>query len=158
MSGASGRYRIEPVTEADIDALLPLMRRYCEFYEAAPGSGPLIAMARALIADPQHLGLQLLARDEAGAAAGFATLFWTWDTLIAAEIAVMNDLYVVPANRGSGLGRALIGACAERCRARKVKRMDWQTAPENARAQRLYDSLEGEREDAVVYSLTLAPG
>jgi RimJ/RimL family protein N-acetyltransferase len=33
--------------------------------------------------------------------------------------------------------------------------MDWQTAPENARAQRLYDSLGAEREAAIVYSLAL---
>jgi len=74
---------------------------------------------------------------------------------VAAEIGVMNDLYVAPQARSAGLGRSLIDACAERCRVRGVSRMDWQTAPDNARAQRLYDSLGALREEAVVYYLEL---
>ena len=37
-------------------------------------------MSRALIADPAREGMQLVARDEAARAIGFATIFWTWST------------------------------------------------------------------------------
>jgi len=132
------------------------MRAYCAFYETSPADDALLALSRALLADPAGRGMQLIARSCSGEALGFATLFWSFDTLVAAEIGVMNDLYVVPQARAAGLGRALIDACAERCRARGISRMDWQTAPDNARAQSVYDRLGALREEAIVYYLDLA--
>jgi hypothetical protein len=37
-----------------------------------------------------------LARDDTGRSVGFATLCWTWQTLAAARVEVMNDLSVDP--------------------------------------------------------------
>jgi hypothetical protein len=62
------------VGDADLAELLPLMRDYCDFYEVSPSDADLLAMSRALIADPEHQGLQLIARDGAGAAVGFTTI------------------------------------------------------------------------------------
>jgi len=146
---------IERVREGDLAELLGLMRAYCDFYEATPREAALLALARALIARPERHGEQLLARTDRGEAVGFATLLWTWDTLRGGEIGVMSDLYVVEARRGAGLGRALIEACTARCRERGAVGMDWQTAPGNARAQRLYDTLGAEREEAIVYALEI---
>ena len=98
MSGAS----ITLVTEQDLDDLLPLLRGYCDFYEVAPPDDRLLALCRALIADPEREGIQLIARDPEGRAVGFATVFWTWQTLDAGRIGVMNDLFVHPDARGTG--------------------------------------------------------
>lgn len=76
------------------------MRAYCGFYGVGPEDEDLLAMARALIADPEREGVQVLARDSDGRAIGFATLFWTWSTLGATRVGVMNDLFVAPAARG----------------------------------------------------------
>src|ERR1019366_8634641 len=54
------------VDDADLAELLPLMRDYCDFYEVSPSDADLLAMSRALIADPEHEGLQLIARAGAG--------------------------------------------------------------------------------------------
>src|SRR5918994_3281954 len=96
------------VTEADLPDLLPLMRGYCEFYEVDPPDEALIALARTLIADPVHEGLQLIARtdDGGGAAVGFATIFWSWSTLSASRLGVMNDLFVAEGARGTGVAGA----------------------------------------------------
>ena len=94
---------IAPVTEQDLDDLLPLLRGYCDFYEVAPPDAQLLALCRALLADPEREGVQLLARDAGGRAVGFATIFWTWQTLDAGRIGVMNDLFVHPDARGTGL-------------------------------------------------------
>ena len=56
-------YSLALVTEADLDELLPLMRAYCDFYETAPSDGDLLALSRAVIGDPEHEGVQLIARD-----------------------------------------------------------------------------------------------
>src|SRR4029453_14023794 len=108
---------IDVASEPDLPELLTLMRGYCDFYEVAPSDEALLVMSRALIADPGREGMQLIARDEADRAIGFATIFWTWSTTRAARIGVMNDLFVAPGGRGSGAAGELIAACLERCRA-----------------------------------------
>jgi GNAT superfamily N-acetyltransferase len=145
---------IAEVGEGDLADLLPLMAAYCEFYGAAPGADSLLALSRTLLEDPERDGLQLIARRrERGPAVGFATLYWSWSTLHAARIAVMNDLYVVPESRGAGIGATLIDACRERCRQRGMSRMEWSTAPDNVRAQRLYDSVGAQRSEWIDYGL-----
>jgi GNAT superfamily N-acetyltransferase len=129
------------------------MRGYCDFYEVEPPDEALRALARALIADPEREGLQLLARDERGQAVGFATIFWTWSTLSAARVGVMNDLFVAADARGSGAAEALIAACAERCRARGAVSLGWQTAKDNHRAQAVYERVGGVREEWLDYSI-----
>jgi GNAT superfamily N-acetyltransferase len=145
---------ITTVAEADLLELLPLMRGYCDFYEVDPSDDDLLAMSRALIADPDREGTQLIARDEEGRASGFATIFWTWTTLSAARIGVMNDLFVTERARGTGVAEALIAACAERCRGYGAVSLDWTTARDNHRAQRLYERVGAKRDERWVdYSL-----
>ncbi len=40
------------------------MRAYCDFYEVDPSDDALLALSRALIADPDREGVQFLARDD----------------------------------------------------------------------------------------------
>ena len=129
------------------------MRGYCDFYEVDPSDDALLAMSRQLMADPDREGLQLIARDDEGRAAGFATIFWTWSTLSASRIGVMNDLFVSADARGGGLADALIAECVERCRARGATSLGWQTAKDNERAQAVYDRVGGKREEWLDYSI-----
>jgi GNAT superfamily N-acetyltransferase len=147
---------IEVVTEQDLSELLPLMRGYCDFYEVSPSDDELLALSRALIADPQREGMQLIARDDAGKAIGFATVYWLWSTLSAARIGLMNDLFVDPAARGSGAADALIRASADRVREHGGASLQWQTALDNHRAQAVYDRLGGKREQWLDYSLPVS--
>jgi GNAT superfamily N-acetyltransferase len=150
---------IATVTDADLDELLPLMRGYCEFYEVAPSDEELLAMSRKLISNPGLEGVQLIARDDDGAAVGFATIFWTWQTLSASRLGVMNDLFVAEGARGGGHADALIAECAERCRAHGATDLAWQTARTNLRAQAVYDRVGATRDDRWLdYSLTVEPG
>lgn len=143
---------ITRVGEGDLDELLALMRAYCDFYDVSPSDDALLALSRALIADPEREGVQLIARID-GSAVGFATIYWSWATTIASRIGVMNDLYVASAARGSGTADALIAACADECRKHGGAQLTWQTAKDNARAQRVYDRVGAERSEWVDYSL-----
>jgi GNAT superfamily N-acetyltransferase len=147
---------IERVTEAHVTALLPLMRGYCDFYEVDPSDEALLALSRALIADPEREGVQLLARNE-GQAVGFATIFWSWATTSAERIGVMNDLFVAPEARGTGVAQDLIEACRAECAARGAGKLSWQTAPDNAAAMKLYDRVGATREQWVDYWLPVEP-
>ena len=62
----------------------------------------------------------------------------------------LQDLYTVPAARGSGIGHALIEAVYERAGAAGCSRVYWQTHESNATAMALYGKL-AERSGFVVY-------
>jgi len=143
---------IERVGVTDLPLLLPLVRAYCDFYEVAPRDDRLVALSRALIDDPGE-GIQVLARDDDGQPIGFATVYWTWQTLDATRIGVMNDLFVVPALRGQGVGRRLIEHCRGLCRKRAATKLVWETAPDNVAAQRLYESTGAKSSTWLTYEI-----
>jgi GNAT superfamily N-acetyltransferase len=144
---------IERVTAEDLPELLPLMRGYCDFYKVSPSDEALLTLCRTLLGDPEHEGLQYLARDEDGSAVGFATLYWMWSTSSASRIGVMNDLFVAEGARGGGIAEALIETCRQECGRRGATQLGWQTAPDNLRAQKVYDRVGGHREQWVDYWL-----
>ena len=146
--------RIARVTDQDLPELLPLLRGYLDFYEVAPADDAVLALCRALIADPGREGVQLLARDDDGRALGFATLFWTWTTTRAGRLGVMNDLFVAPEARGRGAADALILACRDAVREHGAVALEWQTALDNHRAQAVYDRVGGERSTWLSYEMT----
>jgi GNAT superfamily N-acetyltransferase len=144
---------ISRVGEEDLDELLPLMRGYADFYDVSPTDGQLLSLSRALIEDPSREGVQFIARDGAGHAIGFATVFWLWSTLSASRVGLMNDLFVAPEGRGSGAAEALIERCRGACLERGATRLTWQTAKDNERAQKVYDRIGGHREEWLDYWL-----
>jgi GNAT superfamily N-acetyltransferase len=145
------------VTAADLPELLPLVRAYCDFYDVAPTDDALLAVSRALIADPDREGIQLIARGDGGEAVGFATVYWSWDTLIAARVGIMHDLFVIPPARGTGIADLLIEACVEECRRHGAAKLGWQTAPDNTRARRVYERVGATRDEWVDYWLSVSP-
>jgi len=145
------------ITAADLPDLLPLVRAYCEFYDVAPADDALLAVSRALISDPDREGVQLIARSESGEAVGFATVYWSWDTLFAARVGIMHDLFVIPPARGSGIADLLIEACVEECRRHGAAKLGWQTAPDNTRARRVYERVGATKDEWVDYWLSVSP-
>lgn len=145
--------QIARVGSDDLDDLLPLVRAYCDFYEVSPSDEDLIRLSRALAADPEREGLQLIAREPGGDAVGFATIYWSWSTSDAARIGVMNDLFVSERARGRGVAEQLIEACRDECRRRGARRLTWQTARDNLRAQAVYERVGATREQWVDYWL-----
>ena len=136
---APAGYAIARVREEDLPDLLPLMAAYLDFYATAAEAAVLEELCRALLADPRREGVQLLARAADGTPAGFATVYWTWSTTRPGRLGVMNDLWVEPGARGTGLADALIAACADLAREHGARTLSWSTAPDNHRAQAVYD-------------------
>ena len=145
---------VSPARAEELDELLPLIAGYQRFYEAEPDEDRNRAFFARFIA-PSDDGLLLAARDADGTPLGFATLYWTFSSVSAEPVALMNDLFVVDAGRGKGVGRALIAAAADASRERGLRRMSWETAPDNKTAQRLYDRTGAQRTTWVEYELDL---
>ena len=144
---------VRAAREDELEELLPLMRAYCDFYESSPTDEGVMTMARTLIGDPSQ-GAVFVARQD-GRAIGFATLDWKWSMLKGARIGYLEDLFVDPDARGAGTADALIRICADRCRELGLPAMEWLTAPDNHRAQKVYDRTGAEAGTYVEYDLEL---
>jgi len=147
--------RIALIAESHLDGLLPLIAAYQRFYEVDDVDDARNRAFFARFLAPSEDGALLGAwRD--GELVGYACLFWHFTSLVPAETVLMNDLYVVEGARGEGIGHALIEASAEVARERGAHRLQWATAPDNATAQRLYDSTGAERSEWVEYELRVS--
>ena len=94
---------IRPATDEDIEAILPLMLAYCDFYEVEhPDDEGLREMSRALVSAPDEEGFLLTAAEQGGPPVGFAACGWKWSSLRGARCVVMEDLYVEPGLEGPG--------------------------------------------------------
>jgi GNAT superfamily N-acetyltransferase len=148
------RVAIRAATESDLPALLPLLRGYCDFYEANPSDAALERMARAVIAAPDDEAFLLVAPDaESDEIVGFAACGWKWSSLRGARIVVLEDLFVADEARGRGHADALIEATAEVARRHSAPAVTWLTAPDNHRAQAVYNRVGGHAAPFLEYEL-----
>ena len=81
----------------------------------------------------------LLAEDARGDALGFTQLYPSFSSVAARRIWILNDLYVLPAARGQGVGRAVLEAAKTHALATGAHRLDLSTAHDNP-AQKLYEA------------------
>jgi GNAT superfamily N-acetyltransferase len=138
---------------ADREALLALMDAYIvDFYRSPRPPRERVEALVDLLAEGRE-GTQLVVEDEAGAPVGFATLYFTWSTLRADRIAILNDLYLDDRARGTGAAAALFQGALAVSRERGCVDMEWQTATDNHRAQAFYAKMGGTRGDWLSYSV-----
>jgi len=141
-------------TSGDLDTVAGLFDAYRQFYEQAPD----LPRARQYIGERFQRGESVLIVAEACASGlvGFCQLYPTFCSVRAAPTFVLYDLFVTPAARGTGAGKALMLAAESHARATGAVRMELSTARGNAVAQSLYEALGWKRDEAFyVYGRTL---
>ena len=72
---------------------------------------------------------------------GFAELRFRPSLYTGALDAYLEELYVVPARRGQGFGRALLEAAMDHARERGARRIDLNTSEDDVAARALYDRM-----------------
>jgi GNAT superfamily N-acetyltransferase len=82
-----------------------------------------------------------------GAAVGFCLWFYNFSTFGGRAGIYVEDLFVVPAARGLGAGRALMAALAQRCLDERLGRLEWAVLDWNEMAVGVYDRLGAEAMD-----------
>ncbi|HSW03470.1 GNAT family N-acetyltransferase [Aquabacterium sp.] len=135
---------VRPAVAADIDPIASLFDAYRQFY----GQPADLALARRFIAD--RFGKQesvLLVAGTGAPIAAFCQLYPTFCSVEARKILTLYDLFVAPAARQHGLGRALLLAAEQFAKDEGYARMDLTTARTNAPAQALYESLGWQRDE-----------
>jgi len=144
---------IRHATVHDLDVIVPLFDAYRSFYGRP--SDP--ACARAFLAErfAHHESIILLAFGD-GAATGFTQLYPVFSSVSCTRKYLLNDLFVVPAARRGGTGRALLVAAADFARAQGAASLSLSTGVNNAAAQRVYESLGWTRDESYYeYNLVL---
>jgi GNAT superfamily N-acetyltransferase len=146
---------VREATDADLPALLPLLRGYCDFYEVEPSDEGLERVARGVIAAPEDEAFLLVSTDDSDEVIGIAVCVWTWSSLHGGRIVYLNDLFVAEAARGAGHADALIEAVTEVARRHGAASVNWLTAVDNHRAQKVYDRAGAEFATFREYELEL---
>ncbi|HXA55146.1 MAG TPA: GNAT family N-acetyltransferase [Solirubrobacteraceae bacterium] len=80
-------------------------------------------------------------RGDPPATVGYALFFPTFSSFLASSGLWLEDLYVRPARRRAGVGRALLAAVAARLRERGGERLEWAALDWNSPALRFYEGL-----------------
>lgn len=84
---------------------------------------------------------EVLIAELGGEPVGFALFFQTYSTFLAKPGMWLEDLFVRPAARGKGIGRALMSACARVAVERQYGRFEWNVLDWNEPAITFYASL-----------------
>ena len=79
-----------------------------------------------------------------GAPIGFALWFYNYSTFKGRHGIYLEDLYVRPAARGRGAGKALLKGLARRCVDEQLGRLEWAVLDWNAPSIGFYDALGAE--------------
>lgn len=152
--GVEGATGVRMATAADASRIAPLFDAYRQFYGLS--SDP--PLAQRYLAERLALGesVVLVAEAADGTVLGFVQMYPTFSSLHATRVFVLYDLYVEPAARRRGVARRLMEAAATQARAAGAVAITLQTARSNDAAQRLYESLGWQRDEAFTeYVLTL---
>lgn len=129
----------------DINSVAVLFDLYRQFYEQAPSLELAMSFIKQRIYNQESV---ILLAEEYGEPVGFCQLYPSFCSVIAAPIYVLYDLFVHPAKRRTGAGKALLLAAEQQAEFAGVARMDLTTARTNTSAQALYESL-GWKNDTV---------
>ena len=125
---------------ADVPEILRLIRALAEYeklsHEVVANEA---ALAQTLFGDQP--AAEVLLAEEDGRAVGFALFFRNYSTFLARPGIYLEDLFVEPAQRGKGLGKALLAAVAKLAVERGCGRLEWAVLDWNAPAIGFYQSL-----------------
>jgi GNAT superfamily N-acetyltransferase len=149
--------RIEPARPEDVGEILSLIRELAVYEK----------LERQVVATADGLrdtlfgdrpGAEVLFARSGSRTAGFALFFHNYSTFLGQRGLYLEDLYVRPAFRGRGFGKALLARLAALARERGCGRVEWAVLDWNAPAIGFYRRLGAEpMSDWTVFRLTGEP-
>ena len=140
MAADSSALRIEPATVSDVPLILQFIRDLAEYEQ----------LAHAVVATEDRLLTHLFGANavahaviayDGGEPAGFALYFFNFSTFLAQPGLYLEDLFVKPAMRKRGIGRALLAGLARIAVERGCGRMEWAVLTWNELALRVYRGI-----------------
>ena len=134
------RFLIRAATAADVGELLRLIGGLAEYEKLshmAVGTPPMLH--EALFG--RRPSCEALIAERGGRSVGFALFFTTFSTFLCKPGLYLEDLFIEPAHRGAGLGKALLRRLAAIAMERGCGRFEWRVLDWNEPSIRFYESL-----------------
>jgi GNAT superfamily N-acetyltransferase len=145
---------IRPATRADAPVIASLVRELADYEKLLPeAKATAVDFEREL--DAPNPVIHVLIAEWNGAPAGFALYFFNFSTFVGRPGLYLEDLFVRPAQRSHGIGRALLRALARIARQRNCGRMEWAVLDWNEPALRFYQTLGARQlKEWIIHRLT----
>ena len=118
-----------------------LVRELAEYERLLDECELTVEQLRAALFGPSPALFCHVATGGDGAVVGCALWFLNFSTFRGNHGIYLEDLYVRPAHRGTGLGRALLAALARECVRRGYARLEWSVLDWNTPSIDFYKSL-----------------
>jgi GNAT superfamily N-acetyltransferase len=145
---------IRPAAPEDVPLILRFVRELAEYEREPDAVVATEELMRAALFGAGHVAYGLVASLD-GEPVGFAIYFFNFSTWLGRQGLYLEDLYVTPAARRSGVGCALLTRLAQIAVEKKCGRMEWSVLNWNKPAIDFYRSLGARaRDEWTVYRLT----
>ncbi len=149
---SSPRSEVRRLASGDRREWMPLWEAYLEFYAHELPASTTESTWERLVGDDKSIRGLCVA--DAGTLVGICHLVFHPSTWSETSYCYLEDLFVRPDQRSSGLGRALISAAATEARSAGSSKMYWQTQETNSTARHLYDDV-ATNEGSIIYGIDL---
>ena len=154
---ANGRLHVRPGRRADAPTIVALIRGLAEYEKLAHECEATVARIRRHGFGARRY-FETLICERAGTAVGFALYFFTFSTFLTRPTLYLEDLFVLPAERGRGAGKALLSALARIAVRKGCGRMEWAVLDWNTPSIGFYERLGARlRRDWILTRLSGAP-
>jgi GNAT superfamily N-acetyltransferase len=145
---------IRPATRADAPTIASLVRELAD-YEKLLDEAKATPEDFLRELDSPNPVIRVLIAEWNGQPAGFALYFFNFSTFVGRPGLYLEDLFVRPAQRQHGIGRALLRALARIAEERGCGRMEWAVLDWNEPALRFYKSLDARQmNEWIIHRLT----
>jgi GNAT superfamily N-acetyltransferase len=145
---------IRPATRADAPIIASLVRELADYEKLLDEAKATAADFLREIESPNPV-IHVLIAEWNGEPCGFALYFFNFSTFVGRPGLYLEDLFVRPAQRSHGIGRALLRALARVAKERGCGRMEWAVLDWNEPALRFYKSLDARQmNEWIIHRLT----
>ncbi len=146
------QYEIRNVDPSDRSQWEPLWQAYLKFYESGLPDEVTDLLWRRILDSAQEIQGRV-AESKAGRLVGLVHFFPHAHTWFSSPVCYLNDLFVLPETRGSGIGAKLIATVVEEARRQQWAEVYWHTQDHNSVARGLYDKITGGTDGFVNYTI-----
>lgn len=129
---------IRPVVDADLPRVLELIQSLAEYERLSHCAVGTVEMLKE---DLDRGSFWCLVAEEEGQIVGFALGARTYSTFRARPSVWLEDLFVEPNHRGTGIGKQLLLDVVEMARSEGAGRVDWAVLDWNEPSIRFYEAM-----------------
>ena len=133
-------FSIRPATPDDVPVIRDLIRQLAVYEKLEH----MVAGSDAMLDDAlfgARPACECVIAEESGLPIGFALYYTTFSTFLCKPGLYLEDLFVIPAARGKGYGKALLKHLAGLAKARDCGRFEWRVLDWNEPSIQFYKSL-----------------